>query len=82
MKKIMKKIWDLLLYFGYVHEIFHYAAARLMGVRAELHKTYVICDVHISNTKRNIITLAPLFVFTLTFIAVLFAWHNIVDKEI
>ncbi len=77
---MFNKIWKIILYAGYLHEIFHFGAARLMGVEAKIHKTYVEYG-HITDRQRMITSLAPFTVFTLLFCTSIIAWAFAVEPE-
>jgi len=71
---MIKKLINLYLYFGYLHEVFHYIPARMFGIWAELHKTYVLHDSDIPSWKHIVITLCPAFVDSILVVLCVLGW--------
>jgi hypothetical protein len=73
----MKKMMGFILTIGYIHEIWHYLAARALGVRARMERNRVWHDPDISPLKETAIAITPFLVFLLVFILVLREWFSV-----
>ena len=72
--KTPKQFPAWLLAFGYVHEIWHYLAARFFGLNATIEPTHVWHETPDAPWKTVVISIAPFLVFTTAFLAVLYFW--------
>jgi hypothetical protein len=71
---MMKKLTEFLYTFGYIHEIFHYLAARAFGLKATLGKTRVRHEIPEEDWKYLVIVLAPFSVFFVALVLVIIGW--------